>query len=652
MSWTNHIVFFDCEVFKNDWLFCFEFNDTGKRFEFHNNNDGLKAFYETYKDYIFCGHNVKGYDQYILRAIVQENASTTFVKEVNDWIISGEQGWQYPNFSSRFSMNLCDTINDIVPRKSLKELEFNMGINIKESDVPFDLPRKLTTEELQDVKYYCWNDVEAVRHLFFNRMDYFEPKVTLCTMKGIHLGTGLKMTNAQLVAKFLNCQKQDYSSDAYQYEFPIELDQHYLTNEMKDFFLNRLRPTGDENIDEFRTPKLDLEIAGVPHTLGIGGIHGALPLYHAQSDKDYIIVGSDVASYYPALAINFGLLSRALDLPLYRQIRDDRIEFKRLAKEAKKIGDDGAFTKYNNMANAYKLILNTSYGISLSKFSDAFDMKGGRSICINGQVFLIMMIGMLQEHISSFELIQSNTDGIVFKVLRNQLDNAIEVMDNWCSITGLELEHDYMKSIHQRDVNNYMYVGEDGSIKAKGGVLSQYKGGNWKVKNMPILDKALVNYFKDGTPIEDTIQNEGDIIQFQILGRSGSTYDATVLAMPRDVKNLDVIKNFLDGDHSVITPIQKYNRMYAASGIGQKMFKFKNVPVKYIDDVPHTQLKTGKWKPTKKNVVNGHIQKFDTVSNCPDNILLDNEGTNVTIDDIDLNFYIKLTYDRLSKFYE
>ncbi len=294
-NWTDKIVFFDGEVFAEDWLFNFSFLKSGARFSIHNNPDGLIEFMEQYKDYIFCGHNVKGYDQYIIRAIIQERGSNHFVKEVNDWIISGKQGWQFAWSNPYWTMNLCDTSLDIVPRKSLKEIEVNLGLNVMESSVPFTLKRKLTASELQEVRRYCWNDVDSVQALFEARMDYFDTKVTLCELSNLDVAWGLKQTNAQLVAKFLDCKPQDFSADAYEYQFPDQVNQKYLTPVMKDFFLNKLRPTGDEVVDEFKTPKLEIDIAGVPHVLGIGGLHGARKKFHFVSDNDWIILNSDVA---------------------------------------------------------------------------------------------------------------------------------------------------------------------------------------------------------------------------------------------------------------------------------------------------------------------------------------------------------------------
>lgn len=345
-----------------------------------------------------------------------------------------------------------------------------------------------------------------------------------------------------------------------------------------------------------------------------------------------------VSTYYPALAITFKFLSRALNIEKYEQIRDDRIIYKKTDKKK---------------ANAYKLVLNTAYGISLSKFSPAFDMKGGRSICITGQALLIMLIGMLEEAVPSFTLIQSNTDGIMFAIKRTDKLKAEYFLDKWCNITGFQLETDYIQRVHQRDVNNYLYVDMKGDVKAKGGVTSLHKGGDFTATSLAICHKALVNYFVKGTPVADTINNEQDIKLFQILGRSGSTYEGTVMASSADVKNIDTVKAFLDGKDTPITPVQKTNRIFATKGTKVKLFKFKEVDVFYDKaGKPYVLSKEGKPKYTKKPIINGKLQQFDSVSNCPDSIFMDNIGTFDYPEKIDRSFYIKLTKERIDAFYE
>ena len=89
----------DFEVFKYDWTV--KFLDINKRKIGHIVNDpvAFSEFYETYKNDIWIGFNVKGYDQYVAKAIL----CGFNPKEVSDWIVVEEKnGWEYSNLFNRF----------------------------------------------------------------------------------------------------------------------------------------------------------------------------------------------------------------------------------------------------------------------------------------------------------------------------------------------------------------------------------------------------------------------------------------------------------------------------------------------------------------------------------------------------------------------
>ena len=64
------------------------------------------------------------------------------------------------------------------------------------------------------------------------------------------------------------------------------------------------------------------------------------------------------------------------------------------------------------------------------------------------------------EAVQGFELIQSNTDGLIIKI--PDTDEAFNAVDDvcyeWESRTGMKLDFDYIREIWQKDVNNYVFV--------------------------------------------------------------------------------------------------------------------------------------------------------------------------------------------------
>ena len=85
----------------------------------------------------------------------------------------------------------------------------------------------------------------------------------------------------------------------------------------------------------------------------------------------------------------------------------------------------------------------------------------------------------------------------------------------------MNLEHDIIKKVIQKDVNNYMVVMEDGKIKSKG---SYVKDLNNLDNDLPIVNKALKDYFIKNIPPEETINNCNELIQFQMVVKASSKY--------------------------------------------------------------------------------------------------------------------------------
>jgi DNA polymerase elongation subunit (family B) len=95
--------------------------------------------------------------------------------------------------------------------------------------------------------------------------------------------------------------------------------------------------------------------------------------------------------------IQHDLLTRQSEEPeLFTEIYNKRVELKKAGKK-----DEQA---------PYKIILNSTFGITNQEYSKAYDPQRNHDVCINGQLMLLMLLEMLE---GTCELIQSNTDGII-----------------------------------------------------------------------------------------------------------------------------------------------------------------------------------------------------------------------------------------------
>lgn len=585
------IVTYDCEVFSHDWIVVFKDKETGIFTVVHNDNEALRSCIS--EDAVYIGFNSKHYDQYIVKGICAD-FSPQELKQLNDYIIAGNQGWQYPLLNGfYFSFNNVDIRDDTQQGLSLKAIEGHMGISIQETEVDFNLDRPLTQEELDQTIFYCKHDVDATEKLTDIRKDYLKNKINLGRMAGLTDTKAMAMTNGKLTAAMLKATAQKHD-DERQYVYPNNLRREYIPQEVFDFF-DRMYDPNISDAEYFKS-KLEISVGECPVTIGFGGIHGAIPNYFwsEQEDPEEAIRNKDVGSYYPHLCTINGYTSRNIPSPqVYENVLESRMK-------AKAAGDIAT-------ANALKLVCNTTYGCLLNQYNDLYDPLMGRSVCISGQLYLLELARHCYQDIPGLKIVQLNTDGIMVQCRKEYLSQLDEICDEWQSRTGFELETDSVIKIAQKDVNNYVEIQEGGKAKAKGGYL--VKGistvGAFNINNSCcIVATALKEYFVNGTPVEETIENCNDIFQFQIIAKAGAKYKEAYHVV---------------GDRK--EQVQKVNRVYATADTRYgKLFK-----VKAEDDT------------TAK------------IESLPEHCIIDNDNQ-LTIADVDKNFYIEMARKRVNDF--
>lgn len=484
------MIFFDTEVFKNDWLLV---TFDGKKFtRIENDRQKLIDYYEQHKGDIWIGYNCKGYDQYIIKAIILG----VNPKLVNDFIIREcRPGWAFSEEFRTVPLNIYDCM---VFGKSLKELESYMGVNIHETYVSFDIDRPLNDEEKELNYQYCKDDVYNTALVFQNTIDSFEARLGLCKIANEPMSS-LAKTQAQLAAKILKAKK--LSPKQWDEEWNFELvecvsNYSYKHKDVIDFF----KTVEDE------TARYEIDLYGVPHIFALGGLHGAINNYICAPSEDELIVHADVGSMYPSIMIQWQLLSRAIpDIKIYSDIRDLRLKYKR---------------EKNPLQAPLKLVLNSTYGMSgagkrldngkYKVLSDVYDPRRMREVCINGQLMILQLIEEVCTDTSS-KLIQSNTDGVVFKIKKSEFDKFDAIVKGWEKRTRLTMEYDYTTYIAQRDVNNYIAVFDNGKIERKGGAVKEPRTLD---NDLPVVSDAVVEYFVNGVKPEDYINQENRLMRF------------------------------------------------------------------------------------------------------------------------------------------
>lgn len=268
------IIIYDFEVFKHDWLAVFKNHETGEYQYLHN--DAIMLHDILNSDDIFVGFNNKHYDQYVAKAAI--NYPPEVVKEVNDYIIGGGQGWECPVLEGTyFKFSNVDVMDDMQKGQSLKSIEGHLYMDIKETEVDFNLDRPLTKEEAVLTIKYCKHDVDATEKIFDLRKDYFNNKIKIAKLAGLNEVKAMGMTNAKLTAAMLKANKQDHD-DEREYVYPENLKREYIPNEIFAYF-DRLHDESLTDEEVFKGDKLNFKIGECEVVIGMGGIHGAIPHY-------------------------------------------------------------------------------------------------------------------------------------------------------------------------------------------------------------------------------------------------------------------------------------------------------------------------------------------------------------------------------------
>lgn len=523
--------FYDFEVFKYDWLVVFINPVTRTEKVIVNDKDELESYYNQFKNEIFIGFNSRGYDQYIFKGIL----CGLDPYKITDFIINqGKNGYQFSRLFNTISLYNYDVYKGVTDY-GLKTLECFMGNNIKETSVPFNLDRKLTNAEIEETIKYCTHDVEQLIEVFMLRKDEFDTHLNMIKEFKLPLAN-INKTTAQLNAVIMNAQRPVNSrKDDYDFFLPdtLKLSKYKY---IADWFMNSYQDAKNEfenAIDEakeilaskqgtkkklsdakkfidgcvyegdktfakfFYSRNLVTNIAGVEHTYAWGGTHGAIAKYNYICKADELLIMADVTSLYPSLDIQYDLQSRNVsDKSIFEHIYNQNIELKRLKDPRRPI---------------YKLICNTTYGCKGDQYNNLYDKRNQNLTCIFGQVLLTDLIEKL-EVVPSFKLIQSNTDGILILIKRKDFDLVDDIVYEWETRTRLGMEFTFAKRIYQKDVNNYVMVTYDNHIKSKGSYVKELSRLDY---DLPIVNKAMIEYLVSDTPIEKTINECKELILFQ-----------------------------------------------------------------------------------------------------------------------------------------
>jgi hypothetical protein len=567
-SEDKHI--FICHKSKNDILELVTFLERNIAYdEWHVSFNGL-AF-----DSQITEHILRNKEQ-----LLEQDGETIadFIYGKAQSVIQRQNEGEFSEFSPRdlqikqvdvFKLNHWD---NPAKRSSLKWIQFSMDWhNI--IDMPIHHSSSIKAEQIESIVTYCINDVKSTKQI-------------------------MNLSKSQIDLR--GSLTQEYGIDLYSASEPRiskELFLHFLSQHtgIKKWDLKQLRTKRDKIVVndiilpyiQFKTAsfevllqkfqevvifpgetkggfKYSVQYKGMKTDFGLGGIHGARRSGVYSSTADTVIMTSDVTSFYPNLAIRNGWspahLPKEEFCNLYEWFFDERRKISK--KDIKNY--------------VYKIILNSTYGLSNDENSFLYDPEFTMRITINGQLSLTMLYEMICEEIPGAIPLMQNTDGLETIIPKDKVDKYMEICARWEKRTMLQLEHDTYSKIILGDVNNYIAITEDGKSKCKG--RFEYKDlALHKNKSFLIIPKALHAYFVEGVKPEDFLAQNQNI--FDYCGG---------VKIKGDWKFIE--HNVQEQEYNV-NPLQHTIRYYISNN-GSKIVKTN------LLDGREIQVESGKWLQT------------------------------------------------------
>lgn len=460
----------------------------------------------------FNGYN---YDLTIITAALS-GVDNEGLKKLSDQIIfSGVPGWKVRQAWQLDIPKKWDHIDlfEVAPGRSSLKIYGGRLHAPKMQDLPIEPDAIITPEQRKQLREYCVNDLDTTELLY----RALEKRVRLRIKMSEQYGMDLRSkSDAQIAETVIKSElgsitgKKYYAPKVEQNSFRY-IDPKIIsfeTKQLQEVFGKILKTNftlggnGAVKMPEWLRDSR-IKIGQSEYQMGIGGLHSCEKSQYIRATDNTLICDLDVASYYPSIILQQRLAPKSLGEPFLRVYQS--IVERRLA--AKRSGDKVT-------ADTLKIAVNGSFGKLGSKYSALYAPELLIQTTITGQLALLMLIERME--LNGIRVASANTDGIVCVCAKDREQLMEEIAFDWMLDTSYELERNDYKVIASRDVNSYVAVKTDGSVKGKGCFAPPSLAKN---PDLPIVYQAVAKYIADGTPIEQTIKGCTDIRQFVTVRR-------------------------------------------------------------------------------------------------------------------------------------
>ncbi len=562
----------------------------------YENNLGsmIKWLLEVPDDLYMCGFNNNSYDMQVIQYIMDtydkwyDLGSMEVVDRIrqfsNDLIDNQNyDNHKLPYMEHQFDVKQIDLMSihgytNENKRVSLKWLEFMTDMEVDETPVPFN-KADLSSEEVEIVKMYCRNDIMATEKLYeytrgncdnilykgkdkiqerLDTIEEFGLKSQAINHSDVKIGEMInllgymKEAGIQSMSTLYDKKKNRKPTKQFTFGDCIPKYVKFQTDDLKAFH-NRMKKVVVNLHSKEEYPVI---IEGMVYTIAKGGLHTVNKPVILEATDEYDLTEFDVSSQYPASLIKRQLYPSHLGkswLDNYKKLVQMRLDAKAKGKKE---------PRYKGISESLKLSIN---GGAFGKLNDTYSLQYDpypHFQCTIGNQFEILMLieWMIIDGIS---ILSANTDGALCKVPVNKRDKFYELCKKWEELVGNtvigQLEYTKYSKYIMTTVNDYIAVKTDGELKQKGDFLTDHELN--KNKSKRIVPIALREYWVNGTPVEQTIENWPSIWEFGIAKKSSRDY-------------------YYQGVDRKTGKVQKYDKLVryycSTKDIGEKIYKCKH----------------------------------------------------------------------------
>lgn len=549
---------YDIEVFQNIFHCSVKNTETGEiyKFEISERRNQLRELVKFFKqvdsyikwgdfyttdleiksEVIFCGYNNLHYDNPIVNYIIEYedklmsynvaticssifNLSRTITTSTEDNIEAWKH-WKYQIWFDTFDLLTMLYSNKL--RVGLKEIQVTMQYpNVQEFVCDWSKP--LPLEDFDNMIDYNINDIESTAELLNRCKKDIDLRIAIEDEYGVRV---LSKDGVNIGMKILTQKYLEKTGLTWWDIEGLRSPMDYIP--LKDVILPFIKydsPILQRVLDDMKSQIVspgrkgyenNFIFNGLRYTVGVGGIHSKNDPEIIIPKEDEMLIDIDVASLYPSMLIEYKFYPKHLGpefLEVYSQIKDERIE-------AKHNGD-----KVKN--ETLKLALNGLSGNLQNQHNFCYSPFAVMQIRINGQLLLLMLAERLTQ--IGCRIVQANTDGLFVLLKKSIYEQANKICQEWEQLTRLILEEERFEAMYQYAINDYIAVKEGYKetknpdlIKTKGMFITKVLLG--KGLSAKIIPEAIIKYFVDGIPVEDTIKGCTDIRKFLMSEKTGKQW--------------------------------------------------------------------------------------------------------------------------------